>query len=342
MAFTSSMPDNYKHTALNLSIMLLPLYFTLSYSRRLLLRGHNIFALVIKALKIAVIIQLTWFGIQMLCYYGLGLDINKLIFVDTFHLVDNASFIRNWVWYPSGLTWHSAILGPLYVFGFIIFNNPYIRVLILIESIFCGNSTLLIGVILCALLLFVGALKGGKIRISMRFLIAFFIIGILGFLVIARYDLIEKIQTVFINLWLRFFGGQKDDSTLAHLGYYSDYLKIVKKSTLSQIIFGYGFGCSGYTITTMYNRYSLASTWAIESDIVNILVSRGIVGFVAYYYFLFTTMVKGAKIDYRYFVFIMVVIVQGFGYNVQFDYVYMIEALMYISIKMKLNFFESA
>ena len=37
----------------------------------------------------------------------------------------------------------------------------------------------------------------------------------------------------------------------------------------------------------MYGRYDELGNWAVECDIINILLSRGIVGFVSYYFFLF-------------------------------------------------------
>ena len=105
-------------------------------------------------------------------------------------------------------------------------------------------------------------------------------------------------------------------------------------------IFGYGVGCSGYTITSLYGRYADGGTWAIESDFINILVSRGIIGFIIYYWFLIRIMIKGFKIDYRYAIFIITVLFQGFGYNIQFDYLLLIEILMYILIENRVNFFD--
>ena len=153
-------------------------------------------------------------------------------------------------------------------------------------------------------------------------------------------DLGDKMSMILNNLWTRLFSTEKDASTAAHLGYYSDYFKILKQSTLSQVIFGYGTGCSGYTITSLYGRYANGGTWAIESDYVNILVSRGIFGFVSYYWFLLWILVKGIKIDRRYGIFIVTILLQGFGYNIHFDYLLLIELFMYILISKHINFFD--
>ena len=144
----------------------------------------------------------------------------------------------------------------------------------------------------------------GKFEVSKGKLIQIFILAILIIIVFCTPAIMDKLAEVVIRLGTRLFGAEKDASTAAHLGYYSDYIKILKNSSLSQIIFAYGYGCSGYTITELYGRYADGGTWAIECDYVNILVSRGIIGFISYYSFLLYIMLKGIKIDIRYFIFI--------------------------------------
>ena len=52
-------------------------------------------------------------------------------------------------------------------------------------------------------------------------------------------------------------------------------------------------------------------------------------------------MLKGIKIDIIYFIFIFVILFQGFGYNIQFDYLLLIEIIMFISIREDINFFDT-
>lgn len=342
-ALTTSMPLSYKKTAVILPIMTIPVYFTAVYLKNMIKSNHRWLGVVKKGIKISLYIQLAWIPLQFVLYKGMHIDINDLIFVKTLHMLSNASFVRAWVWYPSGLSWHSATLAPIFVLGFILCQNIGVRLLIIGESMICGNSTTLIGVTLCAILLFINKIirNGSYKKIKLINLAA--IILILGGLVLAiyKFNLFGTIKDTILNLWNRFFGGEKDASTNAHMGYYTDYFKIVKNSSIIQTLFGYGYGCSGYTITAMYNRYTTLSSWAIESDYINIIVSRGIVGFLIYYYFLLKIMIKGARIDIRYGFFIFVILVQGFGYNIQFDYLFLIELVMYYTIKYNINFFAS-
>lgn len=339
-ALSSTMTIEYKKTAIDLAIMAIPLYISACFISYMIKKEKSTIEIVIGAIKSVIIVEIIWFMIQLLLYRTTGTDINKMIFVDTLHMVDNASFVRSWIWYPSGLSWHSAALAPLFVIGILVFDNTIIRSFILLESFLCGNSTTLLGVTCCFILLFLNALYTKKIKIKKQQFLVFLLIILLFCMAIMTTDLGDKMSMILNNLWTRLFSTEKDASTAAHLGYYSDYFKILKQSTLSQVIFGYGTGCSGYTITSLYGRYANGGTWAIESDYVNILVSRGIFGFVSYYWFLLWILVKGIKIDRRYGIFIVTILLQGFGYNIQFDYLLLIELFMYILISKHINFFD--
>lgn len=339
-ATTSSMPDVYRRAAINLPIMSIPLYCVVCYLYKMIKSKIDVIGVIIKALKVAIVVEVVWFFVQLLLYKIVGIDINQIIFVDTLHTVTNASFIRDWVWYPSGLSWHSVVLAPLFVMGMLLFDNIFFRIVIVLEAFLCGNSTTLLGVMLCIMLLMIRTIYNQKIEITTKKLVGIIIVVILVCIMASTPDIMDKLSQVIINLWTRLFGMDKDASTAAHLSYYSDYIHILKRSKLSQIIFGYGYGCSGYTITELYGRYSDVGIWAIECDYINILVSRGIVGFISYYSLLVYIMLKGLKIDVRYFIFIFVILFQGFGYNIQFDYLLLVEIIMFISIRENINFFE--
>ena len=338
-AFFSEMPVSYKRAAIIQAIMILPVYVTLVYIRELLMEGYDVFSLIIRAIKVMVLIQIGWFLLQTVLWYGMGIDLNKVLFVDLLHLVENASFIRSKVYYPSGLTWHSAVLAPLLVLGFILFEKPVVRVLILFVAFLCGNSTALIGVVLTALLLILEQVASSYGRIARNRLLL--VCGVLLAAVLAVYlsGSMSRVLDAVTRLFTRLFGEERDASTEAHFGYYRDYLTIFRNSAVPQIFLGYGYGCSGYTITMLYDRYTNLASWAIESDIVNILVSRGIIGFLLYYWFMFYIMIRGLKTDVRYFIFMAVLFVQGFGYNIQFPYVFLIEMVLFVSLEFGDNFF---
>lgn len=341
-ACLSDIPYSYKKAAVVTTIYLIPMYFTLSILSNKICKQRSLVYCIRRAIKIMCIIQLIWIPIQYLMYKLLGIDINQKIFVDFFHCVENASFVRSWKWYPSGLSWHSAVLAPMFVIAFVLFDNFYMRLFIIFDALICGNSTSIVGVCLCcgALLFFNLNEKKGKITYRKNKLFIFLIFALIAGAVLGKMGFFELFFEKILHIFQRIFGANKDASTEAHFAYFTDYGIVLKKSSLKQILFGYGHGCSGYPYSVLYDRYTNLASWSVECDIIDILVSRGIFGFLVYYYFLFSICVKGYKIDYRYTAIMIPVLVQGIGYNIQWDYILFIEMLMFIMIQKKVNFFD--
>ena len=52
-------------------------------------------------------------------------------------------------------------------------------------------------------------------------------------------------------------------------------------------------------------------------------------------------MFKGWKKDRRYFIVMSAILIEGFGYNVQWDYTLFIELIFYFTLKLDMNFFEA-
>ena len=341
-AVVGDMRYSYKQSAVIMTIFMIPMYFTATYLYNELKKDKNYLKLLVKAIKVMILLQLCWIPLQAVAYYGMGIDLNKLIFVETLHLLENATFIRSWVYYPSGFSWHSAVLAPLFVIAFVMFDNIFIRALVLLDAMICGNSTAIIGVAVCVCMMAFFYVKENGLhkKIKAKTFLAVIALIVIGGVVLFRFNMWTKVMDSALYLLNRMFGAERDASTAAHFGYYSDYPQILKDSSVFQILFGYGYGCSGYPITMMYDRYTTITNWAIESDILDILISRGMVGFVGYYGFLFYIAFKGLKVDYRYFVVMVSIMLEGFGYNVQWEYVFFIELLMYFSLKLNINFFE--
>lgn len=351
-ALLGNMYPSYKKAAVVMVIFLFPTYFIAAYldqKRNLKISYVELF---VKAFKLMCLIQLFWVVVQFVLYKGLRIDINKLIFVDTLHLLNKASFIRSWVYYPSGLTWHSAILAPMFVMAFVFFKNPLIRLLIIVDAIICGNSTSLIGVVLCICILVFIQLRDNRIKslvkANSKIVAALIVVAAGAVVLMAATDFGEYIVSRIQYLFER-FSSSDDESTAAHLSYYIECYDTMKekligpdpgKKNILQFLFGYGYGCSGFIITDKYNRFLSFGNWSIECDFVDIMISRGIVGFITYYLFLFEIFRKGIKIDKRYAAVIVPIVIEGLGYNVQWDYLFFIEVFMYITIRHNINIFE--
>lgn len=346
LAQSTDMPDSYRKAAIVLPIMMLPLYFTATYLVVLIKDSYSWLDVIKKAILISLIVQLVWILIQLLFYRVFSIDINHRLFVELLHMTNKASFIRAGVWYPSGLTHHSAQLAPLFVMGFLMFDNWYLRLAIIVESMMIGSSTSTLGILLCAAGVICYNIAKKKKRTEFGFsnmkIIVFVFAAVAAVIIALRFNVFEIISRSVSNIYMRLFAENKDDSTAAHLSYYTDYLTFIKRESRINVLFGCGNGCSGWLITSLYNRYRSLGNWAIESDIIDILVSRGIVGFVLYYSLLVRIMIKGLKVDYRYALFIVVLLIQGFGYNVQFDYLFLFEMLLLVCVEKNINVFGGA
>ena len=336
--------ESYKKAAVIMALFMVPMYFSVSYLHGLIKKNANYLTLIVKALKCMCLLQLFWIPFQYIAYNFAGLDINKILFSDMLHFTEKTSFIRSWVYYPSGFTHHSAVLASLFVLAFFLFENLPIRILILIDSIICGNSTAFVGVVI-ALAMTIGfkvfdRQRNRRMKIKLQTILFCGIALIVGFYLFNRFSIKNVLVERILYLWGRLFGNQIDDSTSAHLQYFNDYFTVVKNGSLMQTLLGCGEGCSGYYISTMYNRYTSLGNWSIECDIVNIALCRGIIGFIIYYVFLVYIAIKGFKLDKRYFIVMISIIIQGFGYNVQWDYVFFVEIILFFTIKLGINFFE--
>lgn len=339
----SNMAESYKKAAVVMALFMVPMYFMVSYCYILIKKNPKVLTIIVKAFKAMCLLQLIWIPLQYIMYHIVGIDINNLIFVETLHIIEKATFIRSWVYFPSGITYHSAVLAPLFVIALFLFKNLPVRLLIIVDSVICGNSTSTVGVFFTVILMFVFGLIDRHKNKPKRIKFKTIIMGILLFIVFIYlfYQLKDIIGDRIQYLWQRLFGEETDESTLAHFQYFSDYFSILKNSSLFQILFGCGEGCSGYYISLFYNRYTGLGNWSIECDIINILVNRGIIGFLLYYGFLFYIMFKGWKKDRRYFIVMSAILIEGFGYNVQWDYTLFIELIFYYTLKLDMNFFEA-
>ncbi|MBP5582018.1 MAG: hypothetical protein J6X85_09595 [Ruminococcus sp.] len=342
-AFISDIPFSYKKAAAFMTAYEIPLYLSFCFVNNESERNDKVMKCFLKGFKITVLAQLIWVPMQYLAYHVANIDLNDLFFHRLFHFMENASFIRNWVYYPSGFTWHSAVIAPLFVFAFVMYKNPAIRLLIIADAAICGSSTALVGVICCACILVSFSLfdyvRTKQFLDSKKLVLTAAVILIaLG----AAYamGLLDSLADSIMYTVSRLTEGSSDASTNTHLGYYSDYFKIIKNSSWTQIIFGYGYGCSGYPISEMYGLYADHANWAVECDVVNILISRGLFGFTMYYSFLAYILIAGFRVDRKYAAIMIPIIIEGFGYNIQWEYVYMLELVFFSLIRSKISVFE--
>lgn len=344
LALFSDIWISYKKCVIIVTCLYIPIYFIYAFFEASVYDSRKMFRTIARAIRLTCVIQLVWCLLQLFAYKILGIDINQIIFGDFFHFVDVASCYKDGKFLPSGFCWHAAFVAPITIFGYLFSNNIWIKGLAVVDAIVCGNSTALIGIVacVCADILFrlIKIINNTffKTRKSILY-IGIFLLGMGTFLAF-KFDLVDFVWDKLWYTYQRATGGVADASADAHIRYYTSYLEVLDFSTVIQVVFGYGFGCSGYPFSVLYDQYSYLKSWVTETDIMNILLSRGVLGFLGYYSFLAYIALQGLRLDYRYFVLIASLALCGITYNIQFDWVFLLELLIYLSVKYRDNLFE--
>ncbi len=345
----NQMPEAYLKLSRSSALMAVPLYFAAAYLGADMKRSVKLMELLKLVLKGITLLQVLWILLQFLLYRLFKIDINQVIFHDILHQEGLVSFYRE-RFYPAGFTWHGGSIAPLLVLAFVLFKNPVIRLVVLAESFLVGSSTAIVGVLAALFLtILLGLIRReytiARIRAFFRkkniwkMVLGAVLIAVFVFAFI-RMNLWAVVKGRMLYLMLRMKNTDFDGSTQIHIRYFTDFPQIFRNSSWTERIFGYGNYSSGYPFQIYFGQYKWMETFVAECDFINILVSRGIYGFLVYYIFLGILAVRGLKKDSRYFIFTIAVVLQGAGYNVQWQYIFMTEILMYLSLQAGRNFFE--
>lgn len=333
---------SYTKTAVYMTVVMIPVYFSTAYVTEYLRDHPSKWEVIRNALKLMCLVQIVWCFIQFMLYKVFLFDLNQFCFVDTLHLVESATFFKgNLEFMPSGLCWHPIIMAPILILAYFLFNHIVMKIVVLLEAMLIGNATVLIVVLLCIFMDLVRSglriLRKGRVR---KVILISIIAAAAVFLILLLFThLLDPVWEKLSLLLERIVGASGDESTEAHIRYYSGYPLVVQNSSILQFFFGYGEGCSGYPYGMMYDQYRYLSSWAVETDVMNILVSRGVIGFLLFYGFLAQIAVRGRKIDYRYVFFVICIIVGGITYNVQFSWLVFVELLMTAAISDGISLF---
>lgn len=314
------------------------------YLLSLSLGGKKYLKLFIKGIYISCWIQIIWCFLQVISFNIFEINLNEAIFNNIFHMSIEVSMMKNGVISYSGLCWNPANLAPIVVIGYLMSNKLTLKLPFIIVAIICGSSTAIIGIAMCMILEYKNYInyilsKRKFISYKKIFGIVIFCI-ILIFIIFIERDIISSIINKIVLFIDRIKNIQNEASGSTHLRYYTKFAYVFKECNLKQKLFGYGLSASGYPFSIMFGQYTNLSTWVVESDIINIILSRGILGFIVYYIWLANIMISGRKIDNRYFILILTFIIQGIAYNIQFNWIVFFEMFVMISIKTNQNIFR--
>lgn len=281
-------------------------------------------------------VQLGWCLMQLLLYKGLGLDLNRVLFVEILGMEGTVSHYRDGALVPSGLHWHAANMVPILVFTFFRHKNLFVKLVCVAVAYFTKQATAMIAIMMCVgfELLVVAKRMLFDHQGKMKRNNAIIGLAVMGACVLFGGIAWPKIESMIVYLMTRMFNAlnfnMDDLSSATHLSYYTMIPYIYERIPVSQMLFGTGMNTSGHYFSQFFRQYT-DQIWVLESDFANELLSTGIFGAIAHYVFILVTVWRMHKNDKeeRQSWALLVLILSGIFYNNQFNWVLLAELMLY-------------
>ena len=280
-------------------------------------------------------IQLAWSVLQMGAFYGLGMDINAKLFGELLHMSDLTSQYRGNILACTGLHWHAANLTPVLIYAYFRHRNIFVKGLCLIIVYLTKSATAIIAIVAAVGLDFLSFSKetvcDNRSSVSRKTTI-YVVFGTIILLLVSPLVLPkiwETVEYLFLRIYQIWNPSLGNESSTVHFNYYRFLPNILKRIPIQEVFFGSGLNTSGYRFSYFYGQYA-ESVWTVESDFVNSILSRGVVGLLLQYGFLFVLLYRLCKTRHKEFSHIILVLIAcGFIYDNQFIWVLMMEYMLY-------------
>ena len=284
--------------------------------------------------KISCNIQIIWCILQLLLFYIFSVDLNHVIFNRLLGTTDLTSRYVDGVLVCTGLSWHPANLIPILAFCFFYYKNIVLKLVCVVLAILSHSATAQIAIGLCCLY---AIIREGKQLLFARssvkqWTLAVLLISILLIYAATDNNLIVRTINSVLDRIRDIHSTEGGNSSATHFSYYLRLGEIYEQTDIVTILFGYGIGCSGVPYSMYFNQYT-DQIWVVESDFINLLLSQGLFGFIAFYVLFISIIVKCAKRSKQAAVFLLILLICGVTYNLQYNWVILVELMMYTMSK---------
>lgn len=332
VSLMADLPGGYVKVAISGFAQRLAVILTCVYACRDNRKGGDAF---LKGFTISCYVQIGWCVVQLLLFRIASVDLNGLLFSH----MGQTSHYRGGTLVCTGLHWHAANLIPILVFVYFYRPNFVKKGLSIFVALSSKNATGIIAVMLCLgvdVLLFLGRTltvqKGSLRRRTAAWIMAAACVLLLLFPVV-----FPKVREIVGYLLLRLYQAtnpsEGNESSAVHLSYYTLLPLILTNISLPEVVFGSGVGTSGYRFTQFNGQYP-DKIWTVESDFTNILLSTGFVGLALQLVFLLLLTRRLAKQGEIGWICILCVLTAcGFVYANQFLWVFLVELMLYCSLR---------
>lgn len=254
-----------------------------------------------KALLLTARIQVIWGLLQFVLYYAVGLNINEIVFRVLLNTDEGGSWSLmffsggSWKLRISGLNYEGAIFVIILAIAYALEKKWQWKVVYALGVVLSLSRTGFFTLLMLMILDICRSISsGGRVKRRSVALIALVLLSATAMsLLILRSNgaIRQQAETLVVRLLNKTSSNQV--STSRHLLYYpyGAYIWAMRSNILQQL-FGYGMRCSG--IPFMENTdiasslgiipSSYTSTWAVECDVIGLLLGGGIITALLYYY----------------------------------------------------------
>ena len=329
----SDIPTGYKKASLMSTVQWGLIFIICAYMRQE--QSNTSTASFFRGFDWSCRIQLIWCILQMAAYYGLGMDINTKLFGDLLHTNNETSQFRNGVLACTGLHWHAANLIPVLIYVYFRYRNIFMKLLCFIIVYLMRNATAIIGIgfaVCLDVLMFIKRTLVNRDCAVYRKIAAYIMLGALGVLLVSPIlfpKLWEMVQYLLLRLYQIQNPTKGNESSAVHFNYYRHLPYILQNIPRHEMLFGSGLDTSGYRFSFFSGQY-VTSIWTVESDFVDAVLSRGIIGALLQYTFLIKLIFRMNRAKQSGLAaYILVLLVCGFIYDNQFLWVQLLGFMLY-------------
>jgi hypothetical protein len=145
-----------------------------------------------------------------------------------------------------------------------------------------------------------------------------------------------------LNYMLDSFSGSylaTQTSSKIHTRYWITIPKVTRWAGWVRGLFGFGINCSGYPFTSLFNQFP-GEPWVVECDYIDYLWNYGYVGFALFYVMFFKNIIRSLKINKKYAVVILGILVEGVTYNVLFNWCFLTMILCFVCLDYRIDIFD--
>lgn len=261
----------------------------------------------IQGLRINFLIQAAWGILQFIIGNYFNVSLNSLVGLYTPKVLA--------VTEVTGLCWERAEFIFIMLLGFSLFKNIYLKSLAIIVIFLTKSRTgMIVAAVIISLNIFYYICHPRKMRKQLSKLSNFvWLLLITLFLCVFSGAIFSYVN----DIWFSIIHYDYDASGATHLFYYRVLPNIIgdSRTSLFSVLFGYGNGGSGYPYALIYGK-SMDIPWSVESTVLNIFWSFGLIGFLLFFVWLLDKVFKSWSRNERHISFLLItVFIGGFFYT---------------------------